>query len=57
MLDEISQAIISRCDGEACVETIIEGLCATFPDTPRNVIEKDVIALLQNFADKGVIRV
>jgi pyrroloquinoline quinone biosynthesis protein D len=57
MLDEISQTIISRCNGETCVETIIEGLCATFADAPRNVIERDVIALLQNFADKGVIRI
>jgi pyrroloquinoline quinone biosynthesis protein D len=57
MLDEVSHAIVSRCDGEASVETIIEGLCATFQDAPRNVIERDVIALLQNFADKGVIRV
>jgi pyrroloquinoline quinone biosynthesis protein D len=57
LLDEVSQAIVSRCDGEASVETIIEDLCATFQDAPRDVIERDVTALLQNFADKGVIRV
>ena len=55
VLDEIAQTIVSRCDGDVQVETIIEGLCATFPETPRDVIESDVIALLQNFADKGVI--
>jgi len=57
VLDEIAQAIVSRCDGDVSVKTIIEGLCITFPDAQRDVIEKDVITLLQNFADKGVIRV
>lgn len=57
VLDEIAQAIVSRCDGDAQVEAIIESLAATFPTAPRDVIEKDVVALLQNFADKGVIQV
>lgn len=57
MLDEIAQTIVSHCDGAASVEKIIEGLCAAFPDAPSNVIERDVVVLLQNFADKGVIRV
>jgi coenzyme PQQ biosynthesis protein PqqD len=55
LLDEIAQNIMSRCDGGATVDSIIENLSTTFPDAPRDVIEKDVIALLQNFADKGVI--
>lgn len=57
VLDEIAQAIVSRCDGAAQVEAIIESLATTFPNAPRDVIEKDVVTLLQNFADKGVIRV
>lgn len=57
VLDEIAQAIVSRCNGDVSVEAIIEGLCTTFPDAPRDVIEEDVIAMLQNFADKGVIHV
>ena len=55
LLDEIAQTIMSRCDGNATVQSIVEKLCVTFPDAPRDVIEKDVVALLQNFADKGVI--
>lgn len=57
VLDEIAQAIFSRCDGGASVEAIIKNLAITFPTAPRDVIEKDVVALLQHFADKGVIQV
>ena len=55
ILDEIAQTILSRCDGDSQVGAIIEGLCVAFPETSHDVIERDVIALLQNFADKGVV--
>lgn len=55
ILDEIAQTIISQCNGSASVGAIIENLCAAFPDAPYGLIERDVIALLQNFADKGVM--
>jgi pyrroloquinoline quinone biosynthesis protein D len=55
LLDGIAQAIVSRCDGCASVEAIIDALAAGFPGAPRDVIRNDVMALLQDFADKGVI--
>ncbi len=55
MLDEIAHTVISRCDGKASLDEIIAGLCADFPGAPRADIERDVIALLQDLADKGVI--
>jgi len=57
VLDEIAQAIVSRCDGHSQVGAIIESLATTFLDAPRDVIEKDVFTLLQNFADTGVIQI
>jgi pyrroloquinoline quinone biosynthesis protein D len=55
MLDEIAHAIVSRCDGAASVVAIIDDLSAGFADVPREMIEKDVVALLQDLADKGVV--
>ncbi|HEY4078993.1 MAG TPA: pyrroloquinoline quinone biosynthesis peptide chaperone PqqD [Rhizomicrobium sp.] len=55
MLDEIAHAIVSRCDGAASVVAIIDDLSASFADVPREMIEKDVVALLQDLADKGVV--
>jgi len=55
MLDEIAHAIVSRCDGKAAVAGIVDDLCRTFEDAPRDMIEGDVVAMLQDFADKGVI--
>ena len=55
MLDEVAHAIISRCDGKAAIGEVIDDLCAGFADAPREVIEADVMALLQDFADKGVV--
>jgi pyrroloquinoline quinone biosynthesis protein D len=54
LLDEIAHAVIARCDGQARLCAIIDGLSADFA-APRDVIAQDVIALLQNLADKGVI--
>jgi pyrroloquinoline quinone biosynthesis protein D len=55
MLDEVAHAIISRCDGQTAIGDVIDNLCASFADAPQDVIEKDVLALLQDFADKGVV--
>jgi pyrroloquinoline quinone biosynthesis protein D len=55
ILDDIAHAIVSRCDGKASMAAIIESLCATFPDAPRDTIAADVTHLLQDLADKGVI--
>lgn len=55
LLDKIAREIVASCDGETSLAGIIDGLCARFPDAPREVIASDVTALLQDFSDKGVI--
>ena len=52
--DQIAVEILKRCDGEAKVAAIIDDLAATFA-APREVIAKDVIALLQDLANKGIM--
>ena len=52
--DPIALEIIQRCDGEASVAAIVDGLAEKF-NAPRDVILGDVIALLQDLTDKGVM--
>jgi pyrroloquinoline quinone biosynthesis protein D len=52
--DPIALEVIKRCDGSASVTAIVDDLAKTF-DADRSVIEKDVSALLQDLADKGVM--
>ena len=52
--DDIAVEILKRCDGEASVTAIVDDLAAAFA-APREVIEKDVGALLQDLANKGVV--
>ena len=54
VLDTIALEIIKCCDGEASVSAIVNDLAGRF-EAPRDAILKDVVALLQDFADKGVI--
>jgi pyrroloquinoline quinone biosynthesis protein D len=53
--DPIALEILKRCDGEASVSAIVDDLAASF-QAPREVILKDVRAMLQDLADKGVMR-
>jgi pyrroloquinoline quinone biosynthesis protein D len=55
MLDPIAHAIVSRCDGVATLGAIVDDLCRAFEGAPRDVIERDVLKLVQDFADKGVM--
>src|SRR5262249_56659748 len=55
MLDPIAHQVVSRCDGVLTLAAIIADLCAAFPDAPADVIERDVTAMIQDFADKGVM--
>jgi pyrroloquinoline quinone biosynthesis protein D len=55
VLDEISYAIVSRCDGAADLSAIIGDLAIAFPDAPVATIAKDVTALVQDLTDKGVM--
>ncbi len=52
--DDIALEIIKRCDGEATVSAIVDDLASAF-NAPRDVIEKDVSALLQELTNKGVM--
>ena len=54
VLDAIALEIVKRCDGEASVADIVNDLAETFA-APRDVILKDVGALLQDLADKRIL--
>jgi len=54
VLDKIALEIVKCCNGEASVATIADDLSARF-GAPRDTVAKDIITLLQDFADKGVI--
>ena len=54
VLDPIALEIVQRCDGAASVSAIVDELSGKY-NAPRDVILRDVNALLQDFADKGVM--
>ena len=54
VLDPIATEIVQRCTGTATVSAIVDELAAKFA-APRDVIARDVSALLQDLADKGVM--
>ena len=56
VLDAIALEIVRRCEGALSVGAIVDDLAGKF-SAPREVILRDVNALLQDFADKGVMRV
>ena len=54
-LDDIASEVIQLVDGEASIDSIINKLLEKFSGAPREVIAKDVLAMLQPLADKGFI--
>jgi pyrroloquinoline quinone biosynthesis protein D len=54
MPDPIAIEILKRCDGKANVAAIVDDLAATYA-AERSQIEADVIAMLQDLADKGLL--
>ncbi len=54
MPDEIAVAVLKRCDGRTTVAEIAEILAREF-EAPREVVTGDIIEMLQDLADKGVI--
>jgi pyrroloquinoline quinone biosynthesis protein D len=54
VLDAIATEILQRCTGEATVSAIVDDLAGKF-NAPRDLISRDVNALLQGFADKGLM--
>jgi pyrroloquinoline quinone biosynthesis protein D len=55
LLDETAHAIVSRCDGGATIDTIIDDLCRLYEGAPRDAVAQDVQRLVQDFLDKGVM--
>jgi pyrroloquinoline quinone biosynthesis protein D len=52
--DEIAVEVLRLCDGVRSVEAIIDQLAAKYA-APRDAISTDVIAMLQDLADKGFL--
>ena len=53
--DEIAIEVLKRCDGINTVDQIVEELAKDY-SAPVAEISTDVIAMLQDLADKGVVR-
>ena len=54
-LDDIASEVIQLVDGESSIDSILNKLLEKFSGAPREVIAKDVLAMLQPLADKGFI--
>jgi pyrroloquinoline quinone biosynthesis protein D len=54
-LDAIAVAVLQLCDGNRSVNAIAEELARTY-SAPKERILTDILAMLQELADKGVIR-
>jgi len=54
MPDEIAVAVLKRCDGRTTVAAIGEVLAGEY-EAPPDVVTGDVVEMLQDLADKGVI--
>ena len=53
--DDIAIAVLQLCDGKRTVDAIAGELARAY-DAPKGEILTDVIAMLQELADKGVVR-
>lgn len=56
MLDAISMAILAQVDGTKAIAAISDDLASAY-ETPRDVIEPDVIAFLTDLSEKGFLHV
>lgn len=52
--DEIATDVLRRCDGQTSINAMVDGFTATF-DARREEIMEDVLALVQDLIDKGVL--
>ncbi len=53
--DEQAVEILKLVDGRASVAEIVDALAARYSQAPRELIAKDVTAMLQDLADKGCL--
>jgi pyrroloquinoline quinone biosynthesis protein D len=54
--DETAVAVLQRCDGTQTVDAIAAALAAEY-QAPMDVVAADIISMLQDLADKGVVTV
>lgn len=52
--DEIAVVVLQRLDGQRSVSEIAEGLSQDY-EAPLEVVTDDIIAMLQDLTDKGVL--
>ena len=52
--DEIAVEVLQLCDGERRVSDMVDQLAAKYA-APREAISRDVVAMLQDLADKGFL--
>jgi coenzyme PQQ biosynthesis protein PqqD len=55
-LNAAAAAVAELCTGEHSVAEIIERLAARHPSAPRERIEHDVLAFLEQLAQRGLLR-
>jgi pyrroloquinoline quinone biosynthesis protein D len=53
--DEQAVEILQLVDGKTGVGAIVDSLAARYTEAPRELIAKDVTAMLQDLADKGCL--
>lgn len=53
--DDIAVEVLKLCDGQRSVSDIAEVLAKEY-NAPKEEILKDIIAMLQDLADKGVVK-
>lgn len=52
--DEIAVEVLQLCDGARDVASMVDGLALKY-NAPRHAISTDVVAMLQDLADKGFL--
>ena len=55
LLDDVAHAIVTRCDGRARLADIVGELCRLYGDAPAEEVGADVLGVVQDFVDKGVM--
>lgn len=53
--DDTAVAVLRLCDGQRTVEDIAKALSAEY-QAPLDIIRSDILAMLQDLADKGVVK-
>ncbi len=54
MPDEIAVSVLKLCDGKTTVESIAATLAGEY-QAPRDMVESDVLEMLRDLAEKGIV--